>query len=367
MLIPNSVLLDSTRITRLIQDQQTRYQATLPLRFLDRLTPVQADDDEIYGIITAKNYAAEIVNDDQSAPLNAAMVLEFVTNTIPNIKSGERLTQNLMARLIRMAVNLASTQDAAYFTDWEMATSNRLLRNVRERMNWLACAMLLDNLVYSRNGVTINASWGMPSDLNVTPAVLWTSPSATPVTDLLTLKQHAAVTYGEVFDRATLSTVDLTNAWSTTEFKQQVASLAQIAAPLPVAAFNPRDPRNTQFLSILTGIEIETDDKLMNVINPDGTQTVTRVLPLGKVSLTTKADDRNPDTMDWANAVIIESMVASLTGALGAFPAGEMYGPIAYYAPANVDMNPPQVNVFGVTRGFPRKHRKTATAVLTVQ
>lgn len=367
MLVANSLLLDSARITRLIQDQATRYQYTLPLRFLDRLAQVNADDDEILVNYTAKNFAADIVADDQPAPVYDGLKLEFVTNTIPNIKAGTRLSQALINRLARIKQNLGTTQDAAYFENWEATTTNMMLRNVRERTNMLACAMQLDSLTYSRNGVVISGSWGMPSDLKSTPGTLWTNTAATPITDIATLKQYAANTYGEVYDRITISTADLINAFSTTEFKALVAGLSQIASPLAASAFNNRDPRNSTFFSALLNMDVEIEDKTLNTPNPDGTVTATRVLPLGKVLLSTKSDDKNPGAMDFANAMVTESTVAALSGDPDSFPAGEMYGPIAYYTPANTQLNPPGLHAWAVQRGFPRKHRKTATSVLTVQ
>lgn len=368
MALSTTQILDSTRITRLIQDQATRYANTLPLRFLDRLPLVPADDDEIMARITAKNYAADLVADGQAAAVYSSILLTFVTNTIPNIKDGQDLGQGLLQRLDRIAQNLGTTDDMGYFRNWESATAERSIRNVRERMNILACAMMLDTYAYSKNGLTVNiASWGCPSDLKVTPSTLWTNTAATPITDINTLVQHAANTYGEVYDRITISRADLNNAFATTEFKTLIAGLSQIAAPLAVTNFNNLDPRFSQFFSSLVGLEVEVEDKNYNIINADATQTSGRVLPLGKVILSTRADDKNPSTADFANAVVGESITSRLTGDLYNFPAGSQRGPIAYYAPKSVDLNPPGLNLFAVVRGFPRKHRLTAYSVLTVQ
>lgn len=368
-LLGNSTILDSLRITRLIQDQSTRYQATLPLRFLDRLPLVPADDDEIIASITAKNFAADLVADDQAAAVYDGMALEFVTNAIPNIKIGTRLSQSLLNRLARMSMNLATTQDASYFTNWEVTTVNMLLRNVRERANMLACAMMTDSLNYSKNGVTVVGNWGMPSNLKVTPSTLWTSTSATPISDILTLKYTAATTYGEVYTRLTISTPDMLNLFATTEFKGLIAGLTEIASPVPIGGFNTRDARNTRFFSELLQMEIEVEDKLLNTPNPDGTLTSSRVLPLGKVILSTVADDKDPSAMDFGNAVVTEAVAAQLVQDFGPdnFPVGEQFGPIAFYTLPNAQLNPPGALAWAVMRGFPRKHRKTATAVLTVQ
>lgn len=367
MFVANATFLDSIRVTRMIQDQATRYQNTLPLRFLDRLVQQNADDDEILINYTAKNYAADIIPDDQAAPVYDNLKLEFVTNAIPNIKYGEKFTQNLLNRLERIKSGMASTADANYFKNFQQVAVERAIRNIRERANMLSAAMYIDSLTYSRNGVVISGSWGMPSDLKATPGTLWTSTSATPITDILTMKLYAATTYGEVYDRLTLSTTDMINAFATTEFKSQIASLAQIASPLATSAFNTRDQRNMTFFSALLNMTVETDDKTYNEKAVDGTDTAARALPFGKVILDNSQDDKNPSAADFANAICTESTVAGFVGDPDNFPVGERYGPIAYYTGSNHNLNPPGMHLWAVQRGFPRRHRKTMSALLTVQ
>ena len=60
-----------------------------------------------------------------------------------------------------------------------------------------------------------------------------------------------------------------------------------------------------------------------------GTVTTTRVLPQGKVLLSSKADDNNPMAMDFANAIVERVVQESIVGQ--GILGGEQYGPIAYY------------------------------------
>lgn len=370
MLLGNGQFLSSTRLSRVLLDQATKFQQRLPRRFLDRLPLVPATDNEITARITSKNYAADLVADGQAAVVRQSIQLNYVATAIPNIKSGIDLPQSLLSLLDDIQSNLrgsaATDPDAAIALE-EAGIAFTLLGNVRDMMNVMACGMFTDSFTYNRNGVIVNATFGCPSDLKATSSPLWTSTSATPITDINTMRQHALTTYGESYNRVTLSTADLTNAWATTEFKTLVAGLSQIAAPLSVSNFNTRDPRNAQFLAALIGCEIETEDKIYNIINPDGTQSSGKVLALGKVLLSNTADDNEPGTWDFANAIVTESLTSQYAGGLYDFPAGKQRGPVAYYAPKSVDMNPPGLNAWGVARGFPRKHRPTACAVLTVQ
>jgi hypothetical protein len=88
--------------------------------------------------------------------------------------------------------------------------------------------------------------------------------------------------------------------------------------------------------------------------------------PINKVGLSNSGDDNDPTAYDFANGITTESIVSGLVknemlGTIG----GPTRGPIAY-ATAPSDLNPPQVVYWGVARGFPRKYRLQATAVLTV-
>jgi hypothetical protein len=69
--------------------------------------------------------------------------------------------------------------------------------------------------------------------------------------------------------------------------------------------------------------------------------------------------------MDWANAVVTESIVGSMVDMpFGGFD-GPQAGPVGYVTSPNTDLNPPNLTLWGVARGFPRKHKLGANAVLT--
>jgi len=368
MILSGNQFLDSTKLNALVYDQSLRYQQQLPLRFIDRLPSVDADDDEIIATFSGQVFAADIIADDQPAAVYSAGAMEFVTNVIPNLKLGRRISQSLLQRLNRIKANVGTPGDRATFNSWEVTTAQALLRGVREQMNFLACAMMLDSLVYDRHGIKVNGSWGTPSAYKVTPSVLWTSTSATPVTDVLAAKEYAQNNQGQTFNRMTLPQADFLNMAKTTEFQALINGQPAVMAALSSGAFNTRDPRMKAFAQDILGFEeIEFEDKTITRQAADGSITTERVLPLGKVILSNTNDDNNRATWDWGNAIVTESLVAGLTQHLGNFPGGEQRGPLAYYTPTNHDLNSPAITAWGVARGFPRKHNKYSTFVLTVR
>ncbi|MHC5541215.1 hypothetical protein ACYOEI_23585 [Singulisphaera rosea] len=371
MILSDGQVLDSVRFNALVQDQYTRYQQSLPLRFLDRCEITPAEDDEITAYFTGSVYVADIISDDSEAATYEAGQLEYVTNVIPNLKIGRRFSQSMINRLNRIRRNMGDVKgDVTMFTNWQVRTAQELIRSIKERMNSLVCGMLLDSVTYDRLGIKITGSWGMPSDLKVTVSTAWADGSdvpnvnATPVTDILTFKQYAANTYGEVYDRLTLSQADFIAMVSTTEFKSLLAGL--VTSPIATSGWNPRDARMPQFASTLLNMEIEFEDRLMFSQGTDGSRSNSRVFPKGKVLFSNKSDDKNAMAYDFGNAIVTESQVAGLVGDPDNVPQGEQFGPFSYFTGVP-DLNPPQLKAWSVARGFPRKLRKTCTGVLTVR
>jgi hypothetical protein len=250
-----------------------------------------------------------------------------------------------------------------------MRTVDALLLGVQQRMEALIVAMHIDALDYDRMGIKItNGTWGMPSDLKVTPATPWTTAgSATPVDDLQTVKMIAQVRYGQIFDRVTMSTAAFRLMIATTEFQNKARlTLAPNVSYTNLSLANLSFQQ--QIAESVLGMRIELYDARYWTQNGDGTQSSAAFLPINKVVLSNSADDNNAAVMDFANAVTTESIVGSFndgnTAMLGGFNGPE-FGPIAY-ATKPPDLNPPQMTMWGVARGFPRKHILQSTAVLTI-
>lgn len=358
-------LLQATRVNTIMQALQDVRQLPADLKFLGRTAIVPAVDSEIMARFTGFVTIADLVADDQQAVTYQNSKLSFETNNVPNIKHGAAVTQAMLNQL--QSIMAGNTQDMGLFSDYENRAIDGLLTGVRQRMEALLVAMAVDGLTYNRLGIIMtNVSWGMPSDLKVTPSTPWsTAGSATPVSDIWSVRLTAQTRYGQTFNRATMSTAAFQYMIATTEF--QTKARMYLA---PNVSFVNLDTANLEAMRALAGnvlgMEIEIYDSRYWYQTPSGTLESAPYLPIVKVVLSNTADDNDPTCCDFANGVTTESIVASLAetnivGNLG----GPMRGPIAY-ATANPTLNPPNITYWGVARGFPRKHRLQCQAVLTV-
>jgi hypothetical protein len=364
----------SARINRIIGTLASELELRRPLNFLNRLPIVSAFDDEITGRFTGHVIAADVIADDQKANVQDSLQLELVSDTIPNIKIGQRLGQRLLNRLYQL-MNSGNVMGQNALKNWDMQLAANLLLAIRQRQNAMACAMMLDTFTYARFGVNITgASWGMPAGLKVTSGVAWNGnpTTATPLSDIWSLDQYARLNYGIAFNVVTMGTLDFRDMIATTEFANKAwqtlgASFLTTSAALPTK----NDPAMLAVAGRVLGKTILLDDTTYNERNAAGTFTTTRVLPAHKVLLSRSQDEGDGQIMDLANGVTTESIAANLmtTDMIGADREGgvppESYGPIAYYTP-RADLNPPDCTAWGVARSFPRKFQPEATAVLTV-
>jgi peroxiredoxin family protein len=373
--------LNSARLQTIIETRASDLERMRPLTFLDRLTLVNAEDDDITGRFTARQVMADLIGDDQEAVVGEGGRVELVVTALANIKRGQNVSQsqlNAMERLRRGQAR-AAEEDALF--DWEQRFVEWLLQAVRERMNQVACAMMLDTLSYDRMGLKFaGVTWGMPANLKVTVSPLWsldaganpTTANAKPIRDILNMDKVDADNYGAgPFDRITMSTQAFDLMTQTDDFRNR-ASLyvdAGFALSAGMLAVEDRDMMKNLMGRILGGKEIVIDDKTSREEINAGTTTSARVLPANKVILDRKSNGARE--WDWGNGVVTESIVAGLIGdvTLGENPRmaeGGAYGPLAYYTAQNPSLNPPGVNGWAVVRGFPRKHDVECQAVLTV-
>jgi hypothetical protein len=361
-------LLQAARLTRIIQSLQD--VRTLPgqLKFLARTPIVPAVDSEIMARFTGFATIADLIADDQQAVTYQNTKLAYETTNIPNIKHGTALTQAMLNALQSfMGVPGGMPSDMGLFSDYENRAIDGLLFGIRQRMEALIIAMWIDSFSYDRLGIKItNATWGMPADLKVTPAVTWdTAGSATPVNDIWSVRRQARVRYGQEYNRVTMSTQAFMYMIATTEYQNKARTF--LAPNVSFTNLNAADLSFQQNLANnVLGMEIEIYDARYWSQGLDGALTSAALLPIAKVVLSNSGDDNDPTAYDFANGITTESIVSSLVpGDMVGTMGGPARGPIAY-ATAEDDLNPPQITYWGVARGFPRKYRLQATAVLTV-
>jgi hypothetical protein len=350
-------LLEALRLTRMMQQLQDVRLMPADLKFLARTPITPAEDSEIMGRFTGYVTIADIIADDQQAVVYATDKISYESTAIPNLKHGKPLTQAMLNQL--SAINAGNVADMGLFSDYRNRQIDSLLLGVRQRMEMLIVAMMTDSITYDRLGIKITSGgWGMPSDLKITPAISWDNPTtATPVNDIWGAKLIARVRYGQTFDRITMGTTAFQYMIATTEFQNKARMY--LAPNVSFVNLPLSDLQSMQNLAQnVLGMTIEIYDSRAWSQANDGTLTSTPYLAITKVVLTSTQDDNDPTAFDFANGVTTESVVSSLApsnviGDLG----GGVRGPIAYATLANVNMNPPQIQMWGVARGFPRKFR----------
>lgn len=355
--------LQAVRINRKFQALQDVRQVPGNLLFLNRTPLVNAVDSEIMLRISGQVLMADLISDDAQAVTYGSEKMQYVSTTIPNIKLGRNLTQSQINQLLALDAN----GDGLGLSDWENRTLASLLSGVRLRMEALCVAMWTDAFSYNRLGIVMSGvTWGMPSDLKATAGTGWdTAASATPVTDLMTLKLLAQVKYGIMYNRVTMSTTAFQYMIATTEFQNKARMY--LAPNVSYTNLNLADLTMQKAIAQnVLGMTVELYDQQAWTQNADGTISSAPLLPVTKVVLSDSGNDNNPEAMDFANAIVTESVVSELannpvTGSLG----GPQYGPVAYPT-VPPTLNPPSVTYWGVSRGWPRKHLLQATAVLTV-
>jgi hypothetical protein len=361
--------LKALRLTAIIQELQDVRQLPQQLRFLSRTPIVPATDGEILARWTGYVQIADLVADDQRALVYSSGKLSYETTNIPNIKHGVSLSQEQLNQMQAIAANPGIQRDEAMVTDWVMRNIDGLLLGVRQRMEALCVAMSIDDLDYNRFGITItNGSWGMPADLKVTTSTPWAAnpTTATPVNDAWAIRRNALVRYGQEFDRMTMSTQALMTMVATTEFQNKAR--AYLAPNVSFVNLNQADLGSMESLArtVLGVAEIELYDARYWSQSANGELTSAPFLPINQIVFSSRADDNNPMVADFASTVVTETIVDSLTGGQVLGGLAPQRGPIAYATPTTPDLNAPGVTMWGVARGFPRKHKRQATAVLNI-
>jgi hypothetical protein len=359
--------LDNSRFQMILETAASALDASgWPLLFLDRLPTTEAYNDELIGRFTQRVLAADLIADSQVAVVQDAGQIEAAVHDIPNLKAGKRLDQALLNELDKLKqYPTMSARDTQIMDDIFYQLATNLLIGNRQRMNQLACGMMIDQLHYDRLGVKFDGVWGMPSALKVVTANVWDDAvNGTPVTDILTLSEATAPdTYGMTYDRITMSSKAFTYMVNTAEFKNRAISLYRAA--FATSAINVSDrPGMLKVAGQLLDKTIELYDAVIQEQQPDGSIKRSRVLPQNVVLLSNSQFDKNPGYMDMANCVVTESLVGSLAGnAPEGLNGGRRIGPVGYYEPT---YNPPSVTAWCVSRCIGRKFVPESTATLTV-
>lgn len=359
-------LLSVTRISGVIQTLANVLEAPANMIYLNSTPEVNATDGEILGTYEGHVVSADIINDDQSAVVRAAGRFQLSTSAIPNIKQGSLITQSLLNLLNRINAGGGVRSDGGVIENYLRNEALAKIQAIRIMQNRMIAGMHMDQFDYEKMGVLYrNVSWGMPADLKFVPSIPWTAANAgtmTPIADLRTMRDYAANTYGEEYNRLRLARSLFNNIIGSTEFRED-AKLYTAAANTTGTFAAVAVTAKQQLLEQMTGLILEISDATYRDEMNDGSIPTKRYVPEHVAILGNTADDNNSTAMDWANAIVNESEVGTVPGTQvvgGGFPA-PAYGPVGY-ATIRGDLNPPNLTIWAVMRGFPRKKRATATA-----
>jgi len=358
-------MLGVYRVNQVMQQIQDVRDLPAELLFLGRTPLVDAVDNEIMARFLGRIQIADIIADDQQAAVDNWGKINYETTAIPNIKVGSNMTQAMLNQL--QSIDASGADPSGLFAGWEARLMDSLLTGVRQRIEALLVAMHLDSFNYNRLGIQSAGSWGMPADLKVTTAVGWDqAATATPVSDILSLKRVAQTRYGIVYDRAIMSQAAMSYMVATTDWQNHARFVLPPGVPTSALPLQNTDYVKQLSLGILGLKEIDLYDYRYWSQNEAGVASSAPYLPITNVILDAMANDNNGNVKDFANGVVTESIVSSLMPSqmIGRFTA-PVRGPIAY-ATAPDDLNPPNVQYWSVARGFPRRHLLQMNGVLTV-
>jgi hypothetical protein len=84
------------------------------------------------------------------------------------------------------------------------------------------------------------------------------------------------------------------------------------------------------------------------------------------VILADSSDFGNQEAWDFANGRVMETMDGLVPDIIGGGFGGTREGPVSYATAGNPQGNPPGQVLWAVQRGFPRKHRESANAVIAI-
>jgi hypothetical protein len=365
MAVPLELILNSAEFLGMVRaaaDQQNRNR---PLLYDGWVPDRPATNNEILGEYTTTVYAADIIaNDAEATVVTPSGQISLRTMTVPKIKFGQFISEEMMQQADRLQQSRGTIADQNELVDWKTRVADELMLGLRQTRNYMKSCMLRDAFSYDRYAIDIDTTWGMPAPQKVTALIAWDQhATATPVTDVLTVKREATLN-GETLNRMTTSTAAFHHMVQCEEFISRIAGVVQYA--VPPAAYSPQDPQLEAFALQILGLrEIRFDDATFIRYEKDGSGTQLRYSPITDVLLTNTADDGNAQAWSWGNGIVNESRFRGMaaSGTAAGDPVAPQRGPYGYVT-FPTDLNPPNVTYWIVQNGFPRKRRKAASAVI---
>jgi hypothetical protein len=359
-----------TRIAKAMDEIKDVRQKPVNLLWTPRVArAVDALDGDIMARFDGVVYAADMITDDTKAVVRDSSPIRLQQTKIPSFKHGVAVKQEMLNMLLRLSEGAALKSELSSWDGYMVNELNNLIKGVETRIEAVAGAMVADDLTYDRLGVKINGlSWGLPADLKKVLAgnARWLAANKATMTPIKTVQDLLKVSrdkYGIVYNRITMAGEVFDDVVASDEFKEKAQFYYQANGIMNAAGMPTDSDAQKSILGRLLKCDVEIDDRQFAEQDEQGNKVFTRYQPVANVVLSVKEFDGDTSVYDFANGVTTESVVGRYGGVIGSFESGPQRGPIGY-ATAPSDLNPPQVTLWAVQRGFVRKHVETATAVI---
>lgn len=274
-----------------------------PLFFFDIVPISKVLNDEV---ISSKRYYTIDLNDPGA---EFQEYRQSVNVLIPKIKTFKNLDSISVDSAVRDAVT-----------------------NLKHTIAWMNASMLLEHFECYVEGYYDfrHVTWGCPNDLKVTFKI--NENIKYKIENFIT---HAADAYGERYNTIVLNSQTLKNLFN--DYESDVEEL--------------RKNLETHFQSVdwLGDFTVKVvDDSFTRKVSGENTPIVKHI-PDNKTLLLNYNDYKQRSTFDFANCSVFEDIMGDVS---------EQFGPIGYFW---------DDSVISVVRGFPRKHRETCSATLTLE
>lgn len=355
---PNFNFFDSQELNRLVVKHMNDPKILAKYPFVLK-TPIcnVIDDEFIGGHFKGKVFAADIVADDQESAVYESGVFEFESSRVPKLKTGKLIGEGSLTRINDLKLGKDKNGEKLKLLlgirdYWAESIAKGLLT----RINSLLAGMYMNKLAYSKLGVVINGSWQMPDDLALE------STFTKPITDIKLLidrgKKHK-----KNYDHLMLSSKSFIDLVSSSEFQNKSGISFPKEKNIKISEMI-KDSKLNAAIKELTKLKIiEIYDGTFFERSNTGAHISTRVVPENVLILSSTKDHNNKEAADFGNGQVIEPVIASL---LLNQIQDKCFGPYAYFT-GNMNLNPPEMTVWGSMRGFPRRHDTALSATITIK
>jgi hypothetical protein len=367
---------ESARVTGLMQGLTDPRLLPVPLTWNQRIPDVPSFDEEVTAKYVGTLLIADLIADDQKAVTYSAGTLPVPGRAGAQHQDGHRHEPGDDGGDGAHPPDGrgGQTTTSGFFNDRFNKMVADAKYGVELRKEVLKIAMLLDGWTYDRLGIKMSGvTWGMYTDLKVTPSIAWTSTSATPLTDIATVRAIAQQRYGINLDRATMTTPQLRAIIATTEYQNQVKNVnfaLLLGAPTQTAPLTPDTILRRQAEMIISGgtgepFAIELDDRRYWAQDASGAIT-SQPLHAQHEGAAHEHGQRRQQ-----RGVRLRQLPGRESALTGTFPSSVVgniapgRGPIGYVTLADQSLNPPGI-VLGRRPRRAAKAPKRASAVLSV-